>query len=332
MLFKSYILEKNLEPLNLLKMVLFYGENYGLKKEFKEKIKKENKNCEMLNLLQEDITKNKSILINEIVNKSLFDKKKIIFIDQVTDKILPILEEIVDNIEDEKIYVFSEILDKRSKLRNYFEKTKFFGTVPCYQDNEITIKKLIISKLDGFIGVSPQVINSIVENTGLDRNKIINEIEKIKHYFHDKKIQDNKIDLLLNLRTNNDFNLLRDEAIKGNKINTNKLLSDTVFEPENHIYFLNLINQRINKLNEIEKIKNKAINIEAAIAELKPSVFWKDKPILIEQSKKWNEKKIQLALQKTFNTEIEIKSNSSVNKELLIKHLLIEICSTASSF
>ena len=76
MLFKSYILEKNLEPLNLLKMVLFYGENYGLKKEFKEKIKKENKNCEMLNLLQEDITKNKSILINEIVNKSLFDKKK----------------------------------------------------------------------------------------------------------------------------------------------------------------------------------------------------------------------------------------------------------------
>ena len=136
---------------------------------------------------------------------------------------------------------------------------------------------------------------------------------------------------MLNVRENDDFNLLKDEALKGNKINTNKLLADTVFEIENNIYYLNSINQRINKLNEIENMKKQNSNIESVISSLKPPVFWKDKPMLIEQSKKWNKKKIKEALKKTYNTEIKIKSSSSIRKDLLIKNLIIELCSTANS-
>ena len=136
---------------------------------------------------------------------------------------------------------------------------------------------------------------------------------------------------MLNIKTNDDFNKLKDEALNGNKINTNRLLADTVFEIENNIYYLNSINQRINKLNEIENMKQKNSNIESIISGLKPSVFWKDKPILIEQSRKWNKNKIQVALKKTYNTEIEIKSNSVIRKDLLIKNLIIELCTAASS-
>ena len=39
MIYKSYLLEKNIELLKN-KIVLFYGENLGLKDELKEKIKK----------------------------------------------------------------------------------------------------------------------------------------------------------------------------------------------------------------------------------------------------------------------------------------------------
>ena len=136
---------------------------------------------------------------------------------------------------------------------------------------------------------------------------------------------------MLNIRINDDFNQLKNQALNGNKINTNRLLADTVFETENNIYYLNSINQRINKLNEIENLKKKGTNIEALVTNLKPPIFWKDKPVLIEQSKKWNKNKIQTALKKTYNTEIEIKSNSSIRKDLLIKNLIIELCATASS-
>ena len=331
MIFKSYILEQNIQSANSQKIFLFYGENQGLKKEFKKKLRAQNKNQEILTLFQDEIIKNKNILVNEINNKSLFNEKKIIFINQVNDKILDIVDEVIKNMQDERIFLFSDILDKKSKLRGYFEKSKSCGITACYQDNEITIKKIIMNKLNDYQGLTSQVTNLIIQNTGLDRNKVNNEIDKIISCFKDKRIDLKKIDLLLNIRTNDDFNLLKDEALNGNKINTNRLLADTVFETENNIYYLNSINQRINRLKEIENMKQKNSNIETLISSLKPPVFWKDKSILIEQSRKWNKDKIQEALKKTYSAEIEIKSNSSIRKNLLIKNLIIELCATASS-
>ena len=75
MIFKSYILEKNTNLINQ-NIFLFYGENEGLKQEFKKKLKEDHKNKEIIKLFQEDILKNKDILINEILNKSLFEEKK----------------------------------------------------------------------------------------------------------------------------------------------------------------------------------------------------------------------------------------------------------------
>ena len=143
--------------------------------------------------------------------------------------------------------------------------------------------------------------------------------------FRSKIIETEKLESLLNLKVNEDFNLLKDEAFKGNKIKTNKLLGDTIFETENNIYYLNLINQRINRLNEIQNMKQSGTNIETIISNLKPPVFWKDKPKLIEQSKKWNRNKIQTTLKKTYDIELKIKSNSSIRKDLLAYRLFREI-------
>ena len=249
----------------------------------------------------------------------------------MNDKIIDLLEEIAENIKDEKIFLFADILDKKSKLRSYFERSKNGGIAACYQDNEITFKKIIIKKLSHYKGLSTEIINLIIQNTGLDRSKLNNEIDKIKSCFINKEIDFEKIDLLLNNKTNDDFNLLRDAALNGNKINTNRLLSDTVFEKENNFYYLNLINQRINKLNAIDNLKNEHSNIESVISSLKPPIFWKEKPILVEQSKKWNKRKLQTAFEKTYNAELEIKSNSSLRKDLLIKNLIIDLCATANS-
>ena len=331
MIFKSYSLEQSLNIINNCKLFLFYGENQGLKKEFKELIKIQNKNCEILNLFQDEVVKNKHILFNEIRNKSLFDKKKIIFIDQVSEKSLDLITEIIEDMQDEKIFLFSDILDKKSKLRSYLEKSKICGIAACYHDNEISIRKIIADKLKGFQGLTGQVINLIIQNTNLDRIKVNNEINKIISYFNDKKIDSSKIDLLLNVGTNDDFNLLKDEALNGNKTRTNRLLADTIFQPETNIYYINAISQRIDKLNEINKLKNKTTNIETLISKLKPPVFWKDKPILIQQAQKWDKHKIKEAIKKTYYAELEIKSNSSVKKDLIVKNLIVDLCSTANA-
>ena len=169
-------------------------------------------------------------------------------------------------------------------------------------------------------------------NTGLDRNKVNNEIDKIISCFEDKKIDPSKIDRLLNIRTNDNFNLLKDEALNGNKLATNRLLADTSLQDENNVYYLSIINQRINKLNEIDSLKEKGSSIDYIIETLKPPIFWKDKKILIEQSKKWDKQKILEALNKTYDAEMKIKSSSSIRKDLIIKNLLVGLCVDASVF
>ena len=330
MILKSYIIEQNINSLAQYKMILFYGENQGIKKEFKDNLKTIHKNKEVLNLFQEEIIKAKDFLINEISSQSLFGEKKLIFINEANDKILNILEELNEYIQEDRIFIFGDVLDKKSKLRSYFEKSKEHASVACYQDNEIGLKKIISNKLAGYSGINNQTINLIIQSSGLDRGKIYNEIEKIKNCFKEKKIEIEKLENLLNLKTNDDFSQLKDEAIKGNKFNTNKLLSETIFQTENSVYYLNSINQRINKLNDIENLKHKEKNLDTIINQLKPPVFWKDKPILIEQSKKWNKKRLQEILKKTYNAEIELKSNSMIRKDLLLKMLILDLCSTAN--
>jgi len=140
MIFKSYIVEEDLNKLNK-DFILFYGENLGLKNEFKKKIITENKDAEIIKFDQDEVIKNEELFLNEIYNISLFEKKKIYFLNQANDKIINIIEEVQTKLVDQKLYVFSDILDKRSKLRNYFEKSTNCGAVACYPDNEINIKK-----------------------------------------------------------------------------------------------------------------------------------------------------------------------------------------------
>ena len=108
MIFKSYIIEQNLQSIDNCKIFLFYGENLGLKKEFKENLKIKNKDHEILNFFQDEIIKDKNILLNEINNKSLFNERKIIFINDANDKILDIIDDSNKIIQDEKIFLFSD--------------------------------------------------------------------------------------------------------------------------------------------------------------------------------------------------------------------------------
>jgi DNA polymerase-3 subunit delta len=331
MIFKSYLLEKDLNLLDNYNQILFYGENIGLKLELKDKLRSNNPKSSNLSLFQEDVIKNKDLLINEILNRSLFENEKIIFIDQANDKILDILIEIKTFIKDIKIFIFAETLEKKSKLRKHFEKTENCAVIPCYKDTEITIKKIIVEKLRNYKGLTTEIVNQLIQVSNLDRNKINNEIKKIENCFIEKEITKPVLEKLLNIKSNDDFDEIKNEALNGNKNKTNKLLAETNFEDEKSIFYLNSLNQRINKLNEIELLKKKGENLDTLISNIRPPIFWKDKPVIIQQLKKWNKNKIKKALDMTYEAEIKIKSTSHLRKDLIIKNLIVNLCCSANS-
>ena len=327
MIYKSYIVEENF---GILKnnITLFYGENDGLFQEFKEKISSNNLNDLLIKIDQEQILKDTTYIYNEINSKSLFNDKKIFIINNANDKILEIIENIILKIQEYKIFIFAGKLDKKSKLRNFFEKNESTNIVPCYQDNDVSIKKIILSKLNKYSGLSSIVINKITESCGNERAKLNNEIEKIKIFFNKKVINYEELIQLLNLREDGDFNIIRDSAISGSKLNTNKLLNSLFIDNEKTPLYLSLINQRLYKIKETIQTNE---NIETAANKLKPPIFWKDKATFIQQCKLWNVRKINLALNRTYVTELAIKSRSNLDKSTIFKKLIIDICGLANA-
>ena len=329
MIYKSYLLEQNFKIADK-NLFLFYGENEGLKNEFKNLIRQNNSESEIIIFNQDEVFKNENNFYNELNNISLFEKEKIFFIDLANDKILNIIKEIEKEPTSPKIYLFSEILEKRSTLRTFFEKTNNCGICACYADNEMSIKQIILKKLRGFKGLSTQNLNLIIDNCNLDRLKLNNELNKIITCFPNNEIIGEKLEELLNAKVNEDFNILKNNAFSGNKQKTNKLLSDTIIDPDKVVYYLNLINQRLKNLDQICDLSKESSLVDS-INKIKPPIFWKEKPIFQQQAKVWNREKISSLLNQTYDLEIKIKSNSNMDKRILMGNLIVDICNLANA-
>tara|TARA_B100000780_G_scaffold208743_1_gene148833 strand:+ start:605 stop:1597 length:993 start_codon:yes stop_codon:yes gene_type:complete len=323
---KSYIVEKDIKILDKYQAVLLYGENDGIKDDIKSKLKILNKDAEIINFFENEIIKNRNILYENIINESLFSEKKIIFIQSATDKIL---SEISESLEKEnlniKIFIFSDNLDKKSKLRSLFEKEKKLTIIPCYEDNERTMITYINQELAGYKGLTGELINLIISNSNTNRKIIQSEITKIKTFFLSKIIDKNQLLEILNIKNNADFDEIRDNALNGRKEKVNKLLSEFDLLNEDSFFYLNSLNYRILKLTEIQKINGNSGNFEKALDSVKPQIFWKDRPLILEQLKKWNIERLNKAAYKINETEILMKKNSQTRNDIIIKNLLISL-------
>ena len=331
MILKSYIVEQNINVLKNYQATLIYGENSGIMDDIKEEIKNQNKDCEILKFFEPEILK-ENVLYNNISNQSLFAKKKIFFIQQASDKIFnQIVDCLNEKKDDIKIYLFSENLEKKSKIRNLFEKDKTLAAFPCYKDNERTLINFVNKHLKNFSGLSGEIINLIINNSNLDRRIIKNEIIKIKDFFLNKKI--NKVDILeiLNEKNDNGFNEIRDKALLGEKIKINKLLSETEILNDEVFFYLNSLNYRIMRLQEILKKSNNNQEYEKILDGLRPPIFWKDKPLILQQLQKWSEGKIKSILLKIGETEVLMKKNSYLKNDIIIKNLIIHITGKAAT-
>ena len=221
MILKSYSLQNKIFKMG--DIILFYGKNEGLKKEEILKIVYSNKDCNITNYDEKEFLDNRENFFNNILSQSLFEKDKIIIINRASDKIFKILEEIITiDIKDILLIINSENLEKKSKLRSFFEKNKRLVCVPFYPDNDQTLSKLSYNFLrDKKISISSSNINVIINKCNGDRETLINELQKIESFSKNgKKISTENILKLINLKENHSISELIDNCLAQNKKKT----------------------------------------------------------------------------------------------------------------
>ena len=325
MIIKSYEIQKI--KLSELKIFLLYGKNDSQKQEVVNYLKNDN---DFFSYEQNEIIEKKENFFNEIYIKSLFGEKKIIVIKRVTEKILNIIEEIeIKKIEDTKIILIADILEKRSKLRLKFEKDKYLVCAPFYPDNRETLLKLASNFFKtNKVSISHSSINTIIDKTNEDRSALMNEIEKIKLYtINNKKIDDRNILKLINLNENHNISELIDNCLLKNKKKTIKILNDNNFNNDDCVLVTRIFLNKSKKIHELSKKYENNNDINLTISSARPPIFWKDKENIKQQVLNWTTKSLKELLFEINEVELLIKKNinNSVN---ILTNFIIEKSST----
>ena len=309
--------------LNTSKIALFYGKNEAYKSEVVSEIFKDNSN--IFKYDEKEILDNKNIFFENILSQSLFDEEKIIIINRVTDKLQKILDDLeLANLDGIKIIINSENLEKKSKLRSFFEKNKKFICVAFYPDTQNVLLKIAYNFFkERNILISSSNLNLIVEKCLGDRQALKNELNKIEFYTKKgEKITEEKIIKLTNTYENYSISELIDNCLARNKKKTIHILNENNFNNDDCILivrtFLNK-SKKILKLSQ-EFLKNK--NIDLTISSAKPPIFWKDKEITKQQIYQWKPFNLKELIIELNDIELMIKKNFSNSINLITNFIL----------
>ena len=305
---------------------LFYGENEGQK----EDIIKSNFNSftkeNTFKYYEKDIIQNKQPFFDQIYSKSFFENEKLILIYDVTDKILELIEETIDsNISEIKIILLAKKLDKKSKIRNFFEKNKEILVVPFYEDTIqtlITIGKKILN--DNKINLSQENLNLIIERSQGDRINLKNELEKIITLSKNKKkLETDDILKLTNLSENYSASELADNCLNKNRKKTLNILNENIPSSEDNILILKTFLYKLKRLRKLRINLDENNNLEKTINSFRPPIFWKDKDLIKQQIKKWKVDDIDKFIVEVNDTERLIKKNPQISN-LILNDMILE--------
>ena len=330
MIIKSYEINKINQNIN--HFILFYGKNDGLKNEALNILIKD-KNI-LSSYEEKEILDNENNFIENILSKSFFETEKFIIVKRVTDKIFKIIEKIQQkNLEDTTIILNSESLEKKSKLRSFFEKNKTLICVPFYPDNDQTLSKLAYNFLrEKKISISSSNVNLIVNKCNGDREILMNELLKIELFSKSgKQINSDNITKLINLSENHNISELVDNCLAQNKRKIISILNENNFSNEDCIMIVRTFLIKSKKLLALSKTFESNKNIDLTISSAKPPIFWKEKEITKQQILKWSSKNIKQLIYSLSETELQIKKNANNSINLITDFILFQSSSITNS-
>ncbi len=323
MIIKYFEIKK--KNLSNFKFFLLYGKNKGL---IEETIKN---NSELFLIKNNQRYEENEILNNTdgfkeiIFNKSLFEDNKLIIIHRATDKILNIIKELMEKkLEDVTIVLISDILEKKSKLRSFFEKEKKTICIAFYEDTNQSLNFVVNNFLKKInLSLSQQNINFIIERSKGDRNNLNNELMKLESFAKNKSnIQLNDIIKLTNLAENYDVSELVENSLAKNQKRTMHILNENNFSNEDCMIIVRIYINKLKRLMKIIADNRVNKNLDDIIRNYKPSIFWKEKTLVKKQAEVWSAKKIKELLVETNNLELQIKKNPSISLYLLTNFIL----------
>jgi DNA polymerase-3 subunit delta len=312
MIIKSFEVDK-IKSKNY-KSILLYGVNQGLKEELIKTNILNDFSGEILKYDEAEVLEKSEIILESLLNGSLFDEKKLILISRCSNKIYSFVDKFLEkDISQVLVVLNSENLDKKSKLRTLYEKSKDLICVPFYEDNQQSLSIFANKYLQNRnIKLSREILNLIIERSQGDRGNLQNELQKVENLSLSKKnISNEDIINITNLAENYTVFELVDNYLAKNQKKVSKIINENNFVNDDSIIILRTLLSRSKRLLKLKNMQNVNKSIDDTIAVFRPPIFWKEKDIVKQQMNNWSEDEVKEKIFEISNLEILIKRNTS---------------------
>ena len=309
------------------KFFLLYGENEGLKIESIKKNFIDKYTAAIQRYDEREILENKENFFNTIFTRSFFENEKLIIISRTSDKILEIIKAILEKeVENTIIVLVANSLEKKSKIRSYFEKNKETICIAFYEDNKQTLSGLVsLFFKERKIPISQQTINLLVDRCRGDRLNLKNELFKIENYLLDKKsITSEEILKLTNLAENYNVSELIDNCLAKNTRKTANILNENNYSTEDCILIIRTLLLKSKRLQKLQIENKNKKNLDETISSFRPPIFWKDKEIVKQQINNWPLKNVEDLIYNIGEIELLIKKNSTNSLDILSDFIITQ--------
>lgn len=275
----------------------------------------------------EQIDADPARLSDELASFSLLGGKRAICIRDADDALVPLLDNALNTrARDNFIILYThDSLSSGSKLRAFCERVPEIAAVACYKDEGTNLAQLIRDTLRAYgLRVGNDVVQYLSQQLQGDRQVVLNELEKISLYIGDEADEvDMETAMFLTADSRETSLDELSHAVAANARATICTLTDTLInEGVQPVVIVRALMRYMHRLEAVAQARYQGANLDSAVEQLRPPVFFKHKALFRSHAARWSLGKAHDALALLHTLELTTKREGRLSRPLLAQGLL----------
>lgn len=276
-------------------------------------------------------------LADEVAAIAMTGGRRVVWLREAGDALAPLFSEFLAHppcAPPEGALVIAEAgeLGPRAPLRILFEGADNAAALPCYLDDKAQLQGIIRKTLaEEKIAVSADALEYLAGNLGSDRMMTRRELEKLALYAGAGATVDLE-DAMASVGDSSALSLdeVAFSTATGDFSALDRALERSFLEGAAAVGVLRSVMRHFDRLYQTAAAIQAGSNEEAAMAGLRPPVFFKDKTRFRAQLRRWSEPRLTAALLLLLETEMLCKT-TGLPDETICRQALFDLAQEAKA-
>lgn len=257
-----------------------------------------------------EIGRDPARLVDEVFALSLTGGRRLVRVRDATDAVVPALDAVLEGGEsDTLILLEADELTPRSALRKLGEGAAAVATIACYMPDEAAIGRFIRRVLaDAGVSTDGEAEHLLTTLLVGDRQIARRELEKLIAYAGEGgRVDLEAVRACIGDVTERSLDDLAMAVAEGDLAGVDRGLGRLLSDGGEAIGTLRAVQRHFLRLHQLAVMIDGGDAPEAAMAALRPPVFFKAKAAIRSQARRWTQGQIGEALRRLIEAEAECK-------------------------